>query len=162
MPLNIDFVQVILHLFNFIILIGGLYLLLYKPVKSFMDKRRNHYEQMDREANDKLNKAGELKEQYDREIGMLEAKKDESLREAEAKIRQKCDAELAEAHKEASEIVEKARNDAENERARILANAQKDIAAMAEEAARKVVLSSVSDAYDQFLDEAEGRVENDQ
>ena len=32
-PLNIDFQQILLHLLNFAILGGGLYLLLYKPVK---------------------------------------------------------------------------------------------------------------------------------
>ena len=38
-PLNIDWQQILLHLFNFLILFGGLYLLLYRPVKAFMDKR---------------------------------------------------------------------------------------------------------------------------
>ena len=32
-PLNVDWQQILLHLFNFIILFGGLWLLLYKPVK---------------------------------------------------------------------------------------------------------------------------------
>lgn len=36
-PLNIDWQQILLHLFNFSILVGGLYLLLFKPVKNFMD-----------------------------------------------------------------------------------------------------------------------------
>lgn len=40
-PLNIDWQQILLHLFNFLILAGGLYLLLYKPVKAFMEKRRS-------------------------------------------------------------------------------------------------------------------------
>ena len=43
MPLNIDFQQIFLHLFNFIILALGLYLLLYRPVVAFMDKRQAHY-----------------------------------------------------------------------------------------------------------------------
>ena len=38
-PLNVDWQQILLHLFNFIILFGGLWLLLYKPVKNFMAKR---------------------------------------------------------------------------------------------------------------------------
>lgn len=38
-PLNVDWQQILLHLFNFIILFGGLWLLLYKPVKDFMAKR---------------------------------------------------------------------------------------------------------------------------
>ena len=37
-PLNIDWQQILLHLLNFVILAGGLYLLLYQPVKAFMEK----------------------------------------------------------------------------------------------------------------------------
>ena len=42
-PLNVDWQQILLHLFNFIILFGGLWLLLYKPVKNFMAKREAYY-----------------------------------------------------------------------------------------------------------------------
>ena len=42
-PLNIDWQQILLHLLNFVILAGGLYLLLYKPVKTFMEKRQQYY-----------------------------------------------------------------------------------------------------------------------
>ena len=49
-PLNIDWQQILLHLFNFAILAGGLYLLLYRPVKDFMKKREEHYQSMDEAA----------------------------------------------------------------------------------------------------------------
>ena len=50
-PLNIDWQQILLHLMNFVILAGGLYFLLYKPVKAFMDKRAAYYqEQADQAA----------------------------------------------------------------------------------------------------------------
>ena len=39
LPLNIDFQQILLHMLNIVLLFGGLYLLLYKPVKKFMDER---------------------------------------------------------------------------------------------------------------------------
>ena len=38
-PLNIDWQQILLHLFNFVLLAGGLYFLLYAPVRNFMEKR---------------------------------------------------------------------------------------------------------------------------
>ena len=41
-PLNIDWQQILLHVLNFVILFGGLYFLLYKPVKNFMAKREAH------------------------------------------------------------------------------------------------------------------------
>ena len=40
MPLNIDWQQILLHLLNFVILFAGRWLLLYKPVKKFMNGRR--------------------------------------------------------------------------------------------------------------------------
>ena len=43
MPLNIDFQQVLLHMLNFVILFGGMYFILYGPVKKFMDARTEEY-----------------------------------------------------------------------------------------------------------------------
>ena len=37
-PLNIDFSQILLHLFNVVILFAILYFLIYKPVRNFMEK----------------------------------------------------------------------------------------------------------------------------
>ena len=42
-PLNIDWQQILLHLLNFSVLTLGLYLLLYKPVKNFMEERAEYY-----------------------------------------------------------------------------------------------------------------------
>ena len=56
-PLNIDWQQILLHLLNFAILAGGLYLLLFKPVKAFMEKRESYYQNMDSEAKQKLQDA---------------------------------------------------------------------------------------------------------
>ena len=65
MPLNIDWQQILLHLLNFVILFAGLWLLLYKPVRNFMQKRNEEYENRDAEAERKqlmdflaLNKIG--------------------------------------------------------------------------------------------------------
>ena len=40
MPLNINFQQILLHMFNFVILAFGLYMLLYKPVTTAMRATR--------------------------------------------------------------------------------------------------------------------------
>ena len=54
LPLNIDLQQIFLHMLNFVILAGGLYFILYSPVKKFMDQREAHYAEMDQAAADKL------------------------------------------------------------------------------------------------------------
>ncbi len=54
MPLNIDWQQILLHMFNFVILFAVLYFLLYQPIKSFMEKRIKYYETREREIEEKL------------------------------------------------------------------------------------------------------------
>ena len=61
-PLNIDWQQIILHLLNFAILAGGLYFLLYHPVRKFMDQREEHYRQMENEAQQRLDQAKKTEE----------------------------------------------------------------------------------------------------
>ena len=42
MPLGIDITQILLHMFNVVILFGGMYIILYSPVKKFMKQREEH------------------------------------------------------------------------------------------------------------------------
>ena len=60
-PLNIDWQQILLHLFNFTILAGGLYLLLYRPVKEFMKKRDAYYQGINDQAEQLKQQADQLK-----------------------------------------------------------------------------------------------------
>ena len=64
MPLNIDWQQILLHLLNFAILAGGLYFLLYKPVKQFMAKREAHYAAREAGVKQLEADAEALKKQY--------------------------------------------------------------------------------------------------
>ena len=113
MPLNIDWQQILLHLLNFTILTGGLYFLLYKPVKDFMAKREEHYKEIDdyamqnRIETENLRKAA--KEKYaaaEAEIALMRSKASDEI-EAE-KQRQ-----FAEARAEARRILETAGKTAE-------------------------------------------------
>ena len=74
MPLNINLQQILLHWMNLSILTGGLYFLLFKPVKQFMDKRAAYYQQLEEQASDKLAQAEALKAQAQ---AKLEAADDE-------------------------------------------------------------------------------------
>ena len=49
MPLNIDFLQVLLHMLNFVILAGGLTFLLFKPINKFLENRKAHFEKLERD-----------------------------------------------------------------------------------------------------------------
>lgn len=155
-PLNIDWQQILLHLFNFTILFGALYILLYKPVKDFMAKRTAYYADMDSRAEDALKAAESSREEYyekvrnfDEEVRAERGKLGKEL--AESRERQ-----LAAAKSDAEKIVSDARTEAEREKEEIIASAQKEITDMVTEAMEKLTLEqSASDAFDQFLDAAE-------
>ena len=80
-PLNIDWQQILLHLMNFAILAGGLYLLLYKPVKQFMAKREAYYQGLADQAADKLREAEALKADCQAKLDAS----DEEIRQKKAK-----------------------------------------------------------------------------
>ena len=71
-PLNIDWQQILLHLFNFVLLAGGLYLLLYRPVKDFMKKREDHYAQMAQEAEKDRQEARQMVQDYKEKLADID------------------------------------------------------------------------------------------
>ena len=77
MPLNIDFVQILLHMLNFVILAGGLSLILFKPVQKFMKEREERFK-----------KAKEENEKAAEENAALKAEYETKLRDAEHEIQQ--------------------------------------------------------------------------
>jgi F-type H+-transporting ATPase subunit b len=150
-PLNIDWQQILLHLLNFAILAVGLYFLLYKPVKSFMDKRTAYYKQMDDEAREKSESAESLKRMYQAQLDSASAEIAQ-MKAAEAKEAEKASAsQLQEAKAEAERILRDAKANAAAERDKITSSAQQEIAELAAEAVEKIAQKSLTDSYDEFL-----------
>ena len=147
-PLNIDWQQILLHLFNFAILAGGLYLLLYRPVKDFMKKREEHYQSMDEAAERARADAAQLQEQYASEIAQKRV-------EAQRELDQYRAQQMGAARQEAQSILDRAKENAEREHEEMLARAQKELADLAVTATEKLVLKAQGDPYEQFLDLAE-------
>ena len=151
LPLNIDLQQIFLHLLNFTILLAGLYFLLYEPVKKFMNKRTAYYEDLDRQAKEKMEEARRVRRSYE-----------ERLMEAEEEIRQRgeevqksaaaqAQAQIQDAAEEAAPILAKAHAEARAERERMLNEVRGQISDMVAMATERLVLDSTSTAYDQFL-----------
>ena len=103
MPLNIDWQQILLHLFNFVILAGGLYFLLYKPVKKYMQWRQDQYDAREAEAAKNESEAEALRRKYEEMIRdaelEIQSMKDRATEELEAEKSQQ----LAEARQEHGE-----------------------------------------------------------
>ena len=70
-PLNIDWQQILLHAFNLVILAGGLYFLLYKPVTAFMEKRQAYYAGLEAAAQEKLHAAEQKGQEADARLSGL-------------------------------------------------------------------------------------------
>ena len=156
MPLGIDFTQIFLHMFNVVLLFGGLYIILYAPVKKIMQDRENHYKEMDETAKNKLAEAEQKNAEYEEKLKNVEVEISQQKKKASLDIANMRSNAEAEARDAAGKILEDAKRDAENQRKAIVASAKKDITEMVEEATRKVVLASnTSEAYDMFLDNAE-------
>lgn len=155
MPLNIDWQQILLHLLNFAILAGGLYLLLYKPVKDFMAKRLEHYEAREAQTRQREADADAMREKYktllreaEREILRRREKVGEEL---EAEKRQQ----MAEARAEARKILSTAAKTAELRTKKALEDSHEEIRALAIGMVERMVVESSGDALDQFLNEVE-------
>ena len=105
LPLNIDWQQILLHLFNFTILFGALYILLYKPVRDFMENREAHYAEMDSKAEQALADAENSKASYEKK----ERDFDEEIRAEKNRLSKEIEAErerrLADARSEAEKRV---------------------------------------------------------
>lgn len=151
MPLNINFQQILLHLFNFVVLFAILYFLLYKPVKQFMDKRTAYFKQLDDEARANLAETEKVKAEYAEKLAAADEEMAADRASARKELEQTSAAKLKQAEEEADKIIAAARVTAENERAKILREAQDEIAALVTDAAEKIVSGSTSDAFDQFL-----------
>lgn len=151
-PLNIDWQQILLHLLNFMILVTGLYLLLYKPVKNFIEKRKQYYLDLDSKTNEKLEQAEELKTSYQQSLNGVQAEITRQKTQANQEAQQSSALLLQKAEEQAEAVISNAKEEAKQERAKILEETQRDIALMAISATEKLLANSSSGALDQFLD----------
>ena len=141
-PLNIDWQQILLHMFNLIILTGGLYFLLYQPVTAFMKKRQEYYAKL-QEAEQKVREADETLSGMQAEAEQLRA---DAMKQADAEAA----ARLAGADAEKQKILAAAKAQAAREKDAMLREANEQIGALVSNAVDKLV-SDADDPYADFL-----------
>lgn len=162
LPLNIDWQQILLHLFNFVILFGILYFLLYKPVKQFMEKRTQYYKKLDDEA--KLNHANseKAKEEYLKKLASAEEEISAQKEKAHKELDEVSAVRVKQAEEEAEKIIAEARQVLDKERAKMMKQVQDEISDMVVSATEKIVLQSgTAESYEQFLAAVERGGENE-
>lgn len=156
MPLNIDWQQILLHLFNFIILAAGLSFLLFKPVRKFMAKREEGYKKAAADHAQALAETEALEKERQVKISALDSDLAEREKQALAVTETRKKRMLAEAQEEADKIIADGRKRAEAEREKYIAGAGDEIAAMVLRSAEKLLASESNAAtdgalYDKYL-----------
>ncbi len=159
--LGIDIQQILLHLLNFTILFTGLYILLYGPVKKFMEARQEEYKKQDEESSEKLANAEKLEAEYKKKLEDADNEIAEKKRAMSKEMSAARDQSEADAKAEAISIINAAKKSAELEKAEILETAKGEITRLIEDAAQKMILSGdTSEVYDKFLEGAERSIED--
>lgn len=156
LPLNIDWQQILLHLFNFVLLFAILYYFLYKPVKDFMEKRMEYYQKLDDDAKSNLEASEKTKKEYVEKLAAVDdeiSKKREAARKELEQVRAD---KIKQAELEAEKIMEHAHQNIEREHTKMLKEARSEISDMVVSATEKIVLrASTTESFEQFLDAVE-------
>lgn len=151
MPLNIDFKEIFLHLFNFFLLLLILYVLLYKPVMDFIENRKKYYREMEESAIGKMTEAEKLLSDSKKKIEEINDEAGKIKAEALKKGTELAETRILEADKEAEEIIKNAKVNAMNESKRIMEEANAKIKDLAIETTKKILLESDDEIYNDFL-----------
>ena len=156
LPLNIDVVQILLHMLNFVILAGGLTLLLFKPVNKFLAERKAYYEKLAKENEEKAAENENLKAEYEKKLAEAEETIVLMQEEARKKTAEEAKAYIDSAKEKAADVIKTAEEEAEQRRRQILDSAQTEIGELVIEATQKLICeTSTPDRnkalYDEFL-----------
>lgn len=155
-PLNIDLLQILLHMLNFVILAGGLYLLLYNPICKFIDGRRQVFEDMEKSCQDAKAESLRLKEEYLSRISSADAEIADKKKAAEKEWAHTSAVYIREAREKADAIIHAAEAEAEERKEHILESVQTELGELVIGAAHKLVSDTASPErdsalYDEFI-----------
>ncbi|MBQ6825871.1 MAG: ATP synthase F0 subunit B [Clostridia bacterium] len=162
-PLNIDILQILLHMLNFVILAGGLSFLLYKPVNRFLEQRREHFAQIEKENKEATEENERLRAEYEQKLKSAEEEILEQKKAAEKELANASAKYIGEAKERAASIILAAEREAEDRKEHILESAQTEIGELVVAATQKLLSDTVtpernSALYDEFIRVAEDTV----
>jgi F0F1-type ATP synthase membrane subunit b/b' len=124
-----------------------------------MDERKKYYEDMDKEANQKIQDAEVAKNEYENRLSLLDDDIAQKKSEALAEAQEKRDQIIDKARAEAEEIIESAKKVSAFERERNIARAKEEIEAYVTKAAKEIVMSG--DPYENFANAAKKESNDD-
>lgn len=144
---------------NLIILYIVLRKVLFKPVMSFMENRTKSIEDSIADAKKQRAEALTLKKDYDTQLKSAKAESKRIIDAAVAKASSQQAMIMAEAQKQAEELLAKAREEIELEREQMVRDVRSEVASLAFTAASKVLEANLDTEsnrllIDKFMDEA--------
>ena len=154
MPLNIDFLQVLLHMLNFVILAGGLTLLLFKPIGKFLNDRTAHFETLERENAEKAAENERLKAEYEQKLQDAETEIAARRAQAEKEMSDAASVCIDSAKEKAAACLHAAEKEAEERKTQILDSAQAEIGDLVVSAAQKLLSETATPEHDSMLYDA--------
>lgn len=137
--------DLILNIINILVLFFVTKALLYKPVKKFLNARKEKLDASLSDAQNAEKAANESKAKYDALLSDAEAVKAEAVKKAETEARQTAQKIIDDAKSEAKAIVEKGNKTAEAEHKKMIADAKDDIVDAALDVTEKLLGRSVKD-----------------
>ena len=127
-----------------------------RPMRIFLDKRREFIEAELVNAQNVNDEAVALKEQADSELKKIKEEASQMLEDADARARAKSELILADAKEEAALEIDKGRERIKREREEMYYDAKKDIARIANDATAKLIKKEIDqtihdDLFDEFV-----------
>lgn len=155
-PLNIDLQQILLHLLNLVILVGGLTLILYKPVTRFLKNRQDYFASKEREISEKEQALDALKAEYEEKLKSAREEIDRQRLEAKQELAKNANNYMEQAKAKADALIKDAEQEAEVRKEHILESAQTEIGELVLSAAQKLLADTEtpqrdSVLYDEFI-----------
>ena len=137
--LGINLKEFIFYLINFLILMGVLTRFLYKPFLNVLATRKQSIKDALDNAELTNRRADEKMEQYSKRISKVEEESREIIRTAKIKADAQARDIIADARKEAGDIMTKAQQTIEKEKEKAMEDMKQEIAVLAVMAAEKIV-----------------------
>lgn len=150
--------DIVIHIINIVVLFILLRLIIFKPVKKFMDNRSERIQQQMDNAAELQKKADEDKRQYESKLTEASEQATLLVKNGERQAMEQADTITADAKKQAEQILIDAEKQAEQERQRALKGLKDDVAEAAVEIAerilkREVKLEDNKEVVNRFFDE---------
>lgn len=137
-------VDLVLNIINILVLFFVTKLLVYKPVKKFLDERKAKINEQTKQAQELLDKAKETEAKRDEILRSGEEQCDEIIADATKKARLQANEIIERAKVSAAEIESEAKAKAKKEKAAIMESSREEIANLAVSLSEKILKREVS------------------